>query len=328
MRLYHFAFCCSFRVAAAYRGALDDVASTVGRVQASLDSAVASRDCAGRACRVDGALSPREVRRALALRRHCVVRLEGSALADTKRAVEADLFSDLDGLENRVGRAAAVSPNRSREYVGVFRTDRSTFVELRFDDSGRLVPRTSPAMDAAAGASADVARRVLASLDRSVEILELADQPASRRREASASVQRACYYDASGDRDEVFGVHTDTTWLTVIPFASEPGLEVFDGAGWVRPEADPDADPDTDVLIMAGELLDLVSAGHYAAAPHRVVLANRRPRLSLPFLLRAQPTARFRDAFFMADVWNALQTTSPDQARRCLAGKQLFFEAG
>uniref|UniRef100_A0A7S4D4K1 Fe2OG dioxygenase domain-containing protein n=1 Tax=Heterosigma akashiwo TaxID=2829 RepID=A0A7S4D4K1_HETAK len=89
-----------------------------------------------------------------------------------------------------------------------------------------------------------------------------------------------------------FGAHTDTTFVTLIPCSNIPGLEVFSPAldGWVRPE--PACRPGRDIIILPGELLQVLSAGHYPAAVHRVVsVGGGTARVSAPLLVRPNPSA-------------------------------------
>jgi len=145
----------------------------------------------------------------------------------------------------------------------------------------------------------------------------------------SMSPHRMCRYSGNGkssetDAKEVFGAHTDTSFVTMIPVAAVSGLEVFDESAnaWVRPEIiarrhfeeeresrgfDPNVD-EVEVTIndvtekrpwharyaiaMPGELLQVVTRGSVNAAVHRVVAAvEGQPRLSAPVLLRARTKA-------------------------------------
>lgn len=89
------------------------------------------------------------------------------------------------------------------------------------------------------------------------------------------------------------GAHTDTTFVTVIPCASAPGLEILrpSTGRWIRPEAADDAIPGADVMLLAGELLQVLGQGRYQAAVHRVVrpVGLLEPRVSTPLLVRGNP---------------------------------------
>jgi len=146
----------------------------------------------------------------------------------------------------------------------------------------------------------------------------------------SMSPHRLCRYSNTQQKEEimeaVFGAHTDTTFVTLIPAASVSGLEVYDedAAVWFRPELmarkhweaerrergeDPSAltetiqiaagDDETEevvipwharyLIVMPGELLQLTSRNEIPAAVHRVVAAREgQSRLSAPVLLRAR----------------------------------------
>jgi hypothetical protein len=117
---------------------------------------------------------------------------------------------------------------------------------------------------------------------------------------------------------EIFGAHTDSTFITVVPVALVPGLEVYDEAEekWYRPEKaariqweneerarDKDTTATTEVLedgtmlpwcaryaiMIPGELLQLVSRSEVLAAVHRVVVTQEQSsRLSAPILVRGR----------------------------------------
>jgi hypothetical protein len=147
----------------------------------------------------------------------------------------------------------------------------------------------------------------------------------------SMSPHRLCRYSNKNKEEgkaskkitqEIFGAHTDSTFITVVPVAQVPGLEVYDEdeGRWYRPEKaarhhweneqkelgkDPTATSDhlddgTEIpwharyiVMMPGELLQLVSRSEVLAAVHRVVATQERPsRLSAPILLRGRPGIR------------------------------------
>lgn len=140
----------------------------------------------------------------------------------------------------------------------------------------------------------------------------------------SSSPQRLCRY--AGSEGVPFGAHTDTTFLTAIPCASIPGLEIINPASgrWVRPEAASICRPGSDVMLLAGELLQVLGRGRYQAAVHRVVrpagMLPPKPRVSTPLLLRGVADATVPDSLFptrrtgteqqevmMSSLWAALQ---------------------
>ena len=144
----------------------------------------------------------------------------------------------------------------------------------------------------------------------------------------SMSPHRLCRYlnanrntKASG-QSEIFGAHTDTSFITAVPAAAVSGLEVYDEDAecWFRPELlarkhwenemedkgeDPSGSSETIatesgenivipwhsryVVLMPGELMQLVTRNEVPASVHRVVaVTNGKPRLSCPVLLRAR----------------------------------------
>ena len=127
----------------------------------------------------------------------------------------------------------------------------------------------------------------------------------------SMSPHRICRYSNVNDKksgaSEVFGAHTDTSFVTIVPAAAVSGLEIFDedSLQWYRPELnarkharglDPKGEKDSQfpwhsryLVVMPGELLQITSRNNVQAAVHRVVATNQTPRLSAPVLLRARP---------------------------------------
>lgn len=96
--------------------------------------------------------------------------------------------------------------------------------------------------------------------------------------------------------------HTDTTFLTAIPCTPTPGLEILHGktGRWVRPEAAGGVQAGSDVIILAGEILQVLAQGVYSAAVHRVVrpAGVPHPRVSTPLLLRGDPGIKIPDPLF------------------------------
>lgn len=157
----------------------------------------------------------------------------------------------------------------------------------------------------------------------------------------SMSPHRLCRYannrqDEESDKArEVFGAHTDSSFITAVPVAAVSGLEVFDEdeARWYRPELaarlhwqqerakrgeDPNADTETIpaiddgeddvelpwharyVVLVPGEFLQIVSRDEVPAAVHRVVAVQDGPaRLSAPILLRGRPGTKLDVARYL-----------------------------
>lgn len=127
----------------------------------------------------------------------------------------------------------------------------------------------------------------------------------------SMSPHRLCRYSNNNqltrkDTSEVFGAHTDTSFVTIVPAAQISGLEVYDedSLKWYRPELnakkhakqlDPTGGKETQfpwhcryLVVLPGELLQLVSRNNIPAVVHRVLATTDAPRLSAPVLLRAR----------------------------------------
>jgi hypothetical protein len=155
------------------------------------------------------------------------------------------------------------------------------FLEMRVAAGGQVVP--SGIDDALPGftATTDAARKELFELSRVVigaaeaymgmqrgALVGLLDD--GSRLDAgqwSSTQHRLCLYHAGAS--VTFEAHTDTTFATLIPCSALAGLEVWTArSGWVRPEQH--AQSQGAVIVMSGEMLQVLTAGAFPAAVHRV----------------------------------------------------------
>merc|ERR1712166_397583 len=181
----------------------------------------------------------------------------------------------------------------------VAKTDQ--FIDLRAS-GGQLVPQSeqieqcSPGWTAAAhqliSVMTIVARVVLEQLCAELKISPNAFlETVECGTEMTNACLRMCKYAPAGNTTQkvgevAFKAHTDTTFITLGLCSMEPGLEIQQGRGqWVTPEQGRDL---RDVLIMPGEVAEILTRGYVKASMHRVV-RPRNPRLSLPFLVRTIP---------------------------------------
>ncbi|KAH8098729.1 oxidoreductase [Aureococcus anophagefferens] len=276
------------------------VAGIVARIQNALDEACATEAASAAAAPAPlavGALATGGGRRELAARlrakHYAVLRLPG-----------------FDG-----GRPGAAG------FVGVFGGDGpGRFAEGRYGGDGASAagPRGGggPALTSRGACSARWARLARALLpDAEARVADDVSADGGRR-EVSTTAHRLCRY-APSSKAVVFGAHTDTSFFTLVPLSSPPGLEVFDPSldAWVRPEAAEGAEA-TDVLCMPGEFLELASAGAFRAVVHRV-LGGPTKRVSTPLLVRGD--RRFALGGVNAhDCWRALQESEPDRAAEAI----------
>ena len=160
--------------------------------------------------------------------------------------------------------------------------------------------------------------------------------------QVSMSPHRICRYSNNNvDKfsrkkmtSEIFGAHTDTSFVTIVPAAKVSGLEVLDedSLKWYRPELkarghaktlDPKGDAEARFLwhcrylvVMPGELLQLTSRNNIPAAVHRVVATTNAPRLSAPVLLRARPGTRMNIERYMGSTTRAGDLLLDSHGRR------------
>lgn len=123
-------------------------------------------------------------------------------------------------------------------------------------------------------------------------LLDLVDKELCPLPEAaySASVLRICRYPPSEERIS-FGAHTDTSFLTISPLCSVPGLEVYDSKEdrWVDVES---VYPCSNtVVVLVGELLQILFRQRFRASVHRVRSPLAHHRVSSPLLMRGRRAA-------------------------------------
>lgn len=260
-------------------------------------------------------------------------------------------YSEYDGgsmkfLETRQERKSEkLLPEETKEVVGeegvsALRTSFQCVSDIGKDVVRIAVAATSVEngafLDPKGGDEAERDQKILASQAATLLADELVDNgktlPTSIKidhaeGDVSMSPYRLCRYtdtrEDAGTSREVFGAHTDTSFVTIVPVAEISGLEVYDEEAerWYRPELrarahweeeqtssgkDPSLQYDETsdgkqtpwhcryVAIMPGENLQLATRNEIPAAVHRVVAAKSgEPRLSAPVLLRGRPGTKF-----------------------------------
>jgi len=101
--------------------------------------------------------------------------------------------------------------------------------------------------------------------------------------ERSSSMMRAAYYPVIPVEDDQLGVpgHTDLSFLTLIPPATGPGLQILLQSGqWIDQPEVPNA-----ILVNTGDTLRRWTNDRYIATPHRVVASRDNERYSNIFFL-------------------------------------------
>lgn len=135
----------------------------------------------------------------------------------------------------------------------------------------------------AANTPADVAARFSMPLPRTID-------------GAAGTVLRVQHYIPQTTQQPAGAVralaHTDINLITLLPAPSRPGLQIRDTAGgWHDVPCDSRA-----LIVNAGEMLELVTRGHYPATQHRVVHPTdtqpKGSRLSLPLFVHPAADVR------------------------------------
>jgi isopenicillin N synthase-like dioxygenase len=97
------------------------------------------------------------------------------------------------------------------------------------------------------------------------------------------SVMRSAYYPVVKPEENQFGLpgHTDLSFLTLIPPATAPGLQILTAAGtWIEQPF-----VEGGILVNTGDTLRTWSNDQFIATPHRVLAATKEERYSAIFFL-------------------------------------------
>jgi len=226
-------------------------------------------------------------------------RLDDNILGPDSRRALADAFHAVARIGKDITRIA-VAASTSEIVAGIPRTkafESATKLSDELLDDGRPLPPTADIANSEGTVSMSPHRLCCYTNRNTAETTEDATTESTK---------------------EIFGAHTDSTFLTAVPVASVAGLEVFDEDAdrWYRPELaarlyweeeqrekgkDPTASvEEVDgeslpwysryVVMMPGEMLQLTTRSEILASVHRVVATQDRPsRLSCPILLRGRP---------------------------------------
>jgi isopenicillin N synthase-like dioxygenase len=136
-----------------------------------------------------------------------------------------------------------------------------------------------------------LAAEVLAALQRAAppEVSSAFSRPLPSALSATHSMLRVLWYPPLTGTEPAGAVraaaHEDINLVTLLPIASEPGLEVLLRSGeWHLVAGAPG-----DLVINAGDMLQEASGGYFRSTTHRVVNPRgeeaARPRLSMPYFM-------------------------------------------
>jgi len=155
------------------------------------------------------------------------------------------------------------------------------------------VPELREAARALFGALDDLALIALAAIARA---LSLPSDHFTGRVAGGNNVLRLIHYPPVGaDAPEGAvraAAHEDINLVTLLPVASEPGLEIRTRDGrWLAVRPPPGA-----IVLDTGDMMQLVTRGRMPATTHRVVnptdASVDRPRYSMPFFVHPRPQER------------------------------------
>lgn len=125
-----------------------------------------------------------------------------------------------------------------------------------------------------------LARKLLAPLSVSLDMPADFFDPFFER---SSSMTRIAYYPpVKGDMDQItLPGHQDISFLSLIPPATRPGLEILTQSGtWIKQPVIPEA-----ILVNTGNTLVRWINDAYIATPHRIYADNKQARYSNIFFL-------------------------------------------
>ena len=123
------------------------------------------------------------------------------------------------------------------------------------------------------------------------------------------SEERSCYrvlhYPAMTGAEEPgairAGAHGDINLITLLPAATQPGLQVLDkNNNWVDVPVDPKS-----LVVNIGDMLSEATGGYYRSTVHRVInpegVKTREARISMPMFLHAKADVKISDRYPTAE---------------------------
>lgn len=229
---------------------------------------------------------------------------------------------DMEFLETRWDRQGNLLPEEARKMIDI-ESMRDTFDIVA--DIARSVTTIAVAASTTESGALGLNEAFAAATLLSDELLDarlpLQSQITNSEGHVSMSPHRLCRYSnekqgTNVTTREVFGAHTDSTFITAIPVAEVAGLEVFDEdqGCWYQPELcakqhSQEQHPNDNlpwyaryVVLMPGELLQVATRNEVLASVHRVVATKGRPvRYSAPILLRGRSGTQFDVDRYLGD---------------------------
>ncbi|EKX44990.1 hypothetical protein GUITHDRAFT_139276 [Guillardia theta CCMP2712] len=237
---------------------------------------------------------------------YAIIKLPRSSSSSLDQMWEtADKFFGMDQKEKAL---AGGKMSKAANNVGVIgwgqMSDGNEFLEMRLTANGQIFP---PSLDDFIPDFTSSTRRARELLMRaSKAVVVAAERKVGLRRgglsnllddgrmhadgSLSSTQHRFCFYKSSSQ--VAFEAHTDTTFVTVIPCSKIPGLEVLSPEeGWIQPESSSGVDQTCSVIVMPGEMLQVLTGGQFQAAIHRVTRSSSseggssaQDRVSAPLL--------------------------------------------
>lgn len=240
---------------------------------------------------------------------HCVI----TAPRSTARAIGA--VTKLTGrffdkpLEEKKG-LGNVRYARGKLVGYLQRDDGAQFLEVHGTSNGFVIPEPEsmktfgPACGRLHEELLTIGREVLSWMAEYIRVppealLSCLDTPSLQELDQDdfgACVLRLCNYQLCAS-EEVFAEHSDASFLTVAPRSSAPGLQMWHAPTLAWQDVEHGLDT-SDIVVFVGDFVEMLTKGFYKAALHRVVLRpeDATNRVSMPFLIRGQPSAHFHTA--------------------------------
>jgi hypothetical protein len=174
----------------------------------------------------------------------------------------------------------AYFPFRAEQAIGAHEPDPKSYIEY--------VPETN-LPEPLTAAAADVHGLLLSVLRRQTAVISREAAPMNPKRfatllqRAPPPILRITFYPSDKGREVANYPHTDIDLVTLLPRATEPGLQVALDDGWHEIQIDAES-----VVVLTGEMLELM--GGPSAEMHRVM--GDKERFSVSFFVNASSEER------------------------------------
>jgi isopenicillin N synthase-like dioxygenase len=137
--------------------------------------------------------------------------------------------------------------------------------------------------------------------------------------EKGDSLLRALYYPKNTEPSLFWAAeHTDIDLFTILPMATEDGLQIFHNGEWLNVRV-----PSNAFIINCGDMLQNMSNGYFKSSVHRVVSQKDKERFSIVYFVHPRDEDRLDPLAHCVTLTNGIETYPKADHKEMLAHRLL-----